>query len=79
MEYAPPTPKPRLPLRKLTTVDRFPIATAAKTAKGGLAAGVIYGVVQDALGAARGRTPGYVDFIRRRGRRKGDLEQIHEP
>lgn len=43
--------------------DRFPMATAARTAKTGLAIGLAYGLAQDAVGAMRGRRPGYVDFI----------------
>ncbi|KIM97884.1 hypothetical protein OIDMADRAFT_129065 [Oidiodendron maius Zn] len=58
--------------------NRFPITTAARTAKSGLAIGIIYGLAQDALGAAKGRVPGYVGFIQRRGRRKTDLQQQAE-
>ncbi|OBT72161.1 hypothetical protein VF21_08768 [Pseudogymnoascus sp. 05NY08] len=43
--------------------NRFPLATAARTAKTGLAIGLAYGLAQDAVGAMRGRRPGYVDFI----------------
>ncbi|RFU32702.1 hypothetical protein B7463_g3613, partial [Scytalidium lignicola] len=39
--------------------NRFPLTTAARTAKSGLAIGLAYGLAQDALGAARGRRPGY--------------------
>jgi hypothetical protein len=59
---------------RLTTTDRFPLTTAARTAKSGLAVGLVYGLVQDALGAAKGRRPGYVDFILRKGRRKADMQ-----
>lgn len=55
--------------------NRFPITTAARTAKSGLAIGLAYGLAQDAVGAARGRKPAYVDFIQRRGRRKADRDQ----
>lgn len=54
--------------------DRFPLTTAAKTAKTGLAIGLAYGLAQDAVGYARGRKPGYVDFIQRRGRRRVEVE-----
>ncbi|KAH6669553.1 hypothetical protein B0J14DRAFT_487581 [Halenospora varia] len=54
--------------------NRFPITTAAKTAKTSLIAGLVYGLAQDALGAAKGRRPGYVDFVLRRARRKADIE-----
>jgi hypothetical protein len=59
---------------RLTAIDRFPLTTAARTAKSGLAVGLVYGLVQDALGAAKGRRPGYVDFILRKGRRKADIQ-----
>ncbi|KAG4412103.1 hypothetical protein IFR04_014752 [Cadophora malorum] len=50
--------------------NRFPITTAARTAKTSLAIGLAYGLAQDAIGAARGRPLGWVEFIRRGGRRK---------
>ncbi|KAH6711285.1 hypothetical protein DL95DRAFT_388844 [Leptodontidium sp. 2 PMI_412] len=58
--------------------NRFPITTAARTAKTSLAIGLAYGLAQDAVGAARGRPLGWVDFIRRGGRRKdaADTSQI---
>lgn len=63
---------------KLTSIDRFPITTAARTAKTSLAIGLAYGLAQDAVGAMRGRPLGWVDFIRRGGRRKerADTSQI---
>lgn len=51
---------------RLITIDRFPITTAARTAKTGLAIGITYGLVQDALSSAKGRNPRYVDFLLRR-------------
>lgn len=62
-------------LPRLTAIDRFPLTTAARTAKTGLAMGLAFGLAQDALGAAKGRRPGYVDFIIRRGRRRADIEE----
>jgi hypothetical protein len=65
------------PFHRLITVavDRFPVATAARTAKTGLAIGLAYGLAQDALGAANGRRPGYVDFMLRGGRqRRAEVE-----
>ncbi|KAH7319439.1 hypothetical protein BKA65DRAFT_102266 [Rhexocercosporidium sp. MPI-PUGE-AT-0058] len=58
--------------------NRFPITTAARTAKTSLAIGLAYGLAQDAVGVARGRPLGWVDFIRRGGRRKevADTSQI---
>ena len=47
----------------MTGTDRFPLPTAARTSKVGLIAGLSYGLVQDALGLARGRQLGYVDFL----------------
>ncbi|CAL3972340.1 hypothetical protein PZA11_004518 [Diplocarpon coronariae] len=37
--------------------NRFPITTAARTAKTGLAIGLAYGLAQDTVGALRGRYP----------------------
>ncbi|MCJ1382934.1 hypothetical protein MMC17_006047 [Xylographa soralifera] len=42
---------------------RFPLITAARTAKIGLLSGLAFGLSQDALGLAKGRRPFYVDFI----------------
>ncbi|KAI9672333.1 MAG: hypothetical protein M1817_003355 [Caeruleum heppii] len=49
--------------------NRFPIPTAARTAKSGLKFGLVFGLVQDVLALARGRRLGYVDFLLRRDRR----------
>ncbi|KAK1998077.1 hypothetical protein LX36DRAFT_577070 [Colletotrichum falcatum] len=46
--------------------NRFSLPTAARTARYGLLFGLAYGGMQDAVGLARGRSIGYVDFIRRR-------------
>jgi hypothetical protein len=43
--------------------------------KNGLLIGIGYGLAQDAVGAMRGRTPGYFDWIRRKMRRKADMEE----
>lgn len=56
-------------------IDRFPISTAAKTAKTGLAIGLAFGFAQDVMNAAKGRRPGYMDFVLRGGRRKVETEQ----
>ncbi|KAI9850020.1 MAG: hypothetical protein M1838_006193 [Thelocarpon superellum] len=52
--------------------NRFPIQTAARTAKAGLLFGLAYGLAQDVLSLARGRRPGYVDVMlgRRRTRNR---------
>ncbi|KAH8592129.1 hypothetical protein B0O99DRAFT_518199 [Bisporella sp. PMI_857] len=52
--------------------NQFPITTAARTAKSGLAIGLGFGLAQDAVGAARGRIPGYVNFLRGRRRREAE-------
>lgn len=48
------------------TPDRFSLPTAARTARYGLLFGLVYGGLQDAVGFARGRPIGYVEFVRRR-------------
>ena len=53
----------RPPQRLIQVIDKFPLLTAARTAKTGLYGGLIFGLAQDALGFARGRRIGYVDFI----------------
>ncbi|KAF4124841.1 hypothetical protein GMORB2_3680 [Geosmithia morbida] len=45
---------------------RFPITTAARTARSGFLFGLVYGSVQDILGLAQGRPVGYIEFFRRR-------------
>ncbi|MCJ1321315.1 hypothetical protein MMC15_006659 [Xylographa vitiligo] len=42
---------------------RFPLITAARTAKIGLLSGLAFGLTQDALGLAKGRRPFYVEFV----------------
>jgi len=59
--------------------DRFPITTAARTAKSGLVIGLAYGIAQDAVGYVRGRVPGYVEFLHRGGRRKADIDHDRIP
>lgn len=59
--------------------DRFPLITAARTAKQGLVFGFMYGLAQDALSLAKGRRLAYVDFIlgkNRREKRKVQMEQV---
>lgn len=38
----------------------------ARTTKAALVAGIVYGGLQDIVGAARGRPIGYVDWIKRK-------------
>ena len=44
-------------------LDKFPIITAGRTIKAGFYSSLAFGLVQDALGLARGRRLGYVDFF----------------
>ncbi|KAF1815494.1 hypothetical protein P152DRAFT_390730 [Eremomyces bilateralis CBS 781.70] len=44
--------------------NRFPAATAARTARLGIGIGICYGLLQDALGLVRGRKIGYIEDIR---------------
>ena len=46
--------------------NRFPLATAARTAKMGAKAGLAFGLLQDAASFMRGRRLGYVEFVKRR-------------
>ncbi|MCJ1246917.1 hypothetical protein MMC30_004128 [Trapelia coarctata] len=53
--------------------NRFPLATAARTAKIGLLSGLAFGLAQDALGLAKGQRPFYVDFLFGKKQRQGEL------
>lgn len=53
----------------------LPLNTAARTIRTGLYGGLAFGLAQDALGLARGRRLGYVDFLL--GRRR-DASKIQE-
>ena len=44
-------------------LDKLPLNTAARTIRKGLYGGLAFGLMQDALGFARGRRLGYVDFL----------------
>ncbi|KAM0126761.1 hypothetical protein ACHAP3_009130 [Botrytis cinerea] len=64
--------------------NRFPIITAARTARTGLAFGIGYGLLQDAVGYARGRRLGYIDFLTggtagRRGKEEEKEEEDPSP
>ena len=43
--------------------DILPLNAAANTIRRGLFGGLAFGLAQDALGLARGRRLGYVDFL----------------
>lgn len=45
--------------------NRFPLPTAARVAKMGAKAGLVFGVLQDAVSMMRGRRLGYVEFVKR--------------
>ena len=45
-------------------VDKFPLPTAARTAKMGLVVGLGYGLTQDVLTLLKGQRVGYVDWVR---------------
>jgi len=50
--------------------NRFPLPTAARTAKTGLLLGVVYGLTQDALSLGRGNRLPYIDVLLRRFKRE---------
>ncbi|MCJ1298252.1 hypothetical protein MMC08_001041 [Hypocenomyce scalaris] len=54
--------------------NRFPLITAARTAKVGLISGLAFGLAQDALNLAKGRRLAYVDFVLGRNRSRKALE-----
>ncbi|CAK1363496.1 unnamed protein product [Cercospora beticola] len=45
--------------------NRFPVPTAARTAKMGAKAGLAFGVLQDMVSLLKGRRVGYVEFVKR--------------
>jgi hypothetical protein len=63
----------------IDVTDRFPLTTAARTAKTGLAIGLGFGLAQDAVGLLRGRRPGYVDFVMRGGKGKAEEKEMDIP
>ncbi|KAK3693286.1 hypothetical protein B0T22DRAFT_343680, partial [Podospora appendiculata] len=46
--------------------NRFSLPMAARTTKTALVVGLVYGGLQDAVGAARGRPIGYIDYLKQR-------------
>jgi len=54
--------------------NRFPIATAARTARTGLIIGLGYGLVQDAFSLLQGREVGYVGFFKTLVKRRSGTE-----
>jgi len=61
--------------------NRFPITTAARMATIGLKAGLVFGLLQDALSLLKGRRLGYVEFVRRVafGRRQESQRPVSIP
>ncbi|KAG9249273.1 hypothetical protein BJ878DRAFT_531300 [Calycina marina] len=55
--------------------NQFPITTAARTAKSGLAIGLVYGLAQDAVGLAKGRVPHYLKWTGIGRRKHEDIAQ----
>lgn len=52
--------------------NRFPVPTAARLARMGAKVGLGFGLLQDAVGYARGRRLGYVEFVKRRVLGRGE-------
>jgi hypothetical protein len=57
--------------------NRFPLPTAARTAKLGAKAGLGFGLLQDVVSLVKGRRVGYVEFVKRAafGRSEPEEEQ----
>ena len=62
------------PVTNAFTPDVLPLNAAASTIRRGLYGGLAFGLAQDALGLARGRRLGYVDFLL--GRNQDALTEI---
>jgi hypothetical protein len=56
--------------------NRFPLPTAARTAKMGAKAGLAFGALQDGVSLLKGRRVGYVEFIKRVVGRGGEGEKV---
>ncbi|GAB7363250.1 hypothetical protein MBLNU230_g3532t1 [Neophaeotheca triangularis] len=54
--------------------NRFPVPTAARLARMGAKVGLGFGLLQDALGYARGRKLGYVESVKRTVMGRGKVE-----
>ena len=61
--------------------NKFPIPTAARTAKLGAKAGLAFGLLQDFLSLIRGRKIGYIEFVKRHTIGTSDEygNEIHAP
>lgn len=57
-------------------LDILPLNTAARTIRTGLYGGLTFGLAQDALGLARGRRLGYVDFLLGRGGDNSEMQEL---
>lgn len=60
-------------------LDRFSLPMTARTTKTALAIGLVYGGVQDALGALRGRHIGYIDWVGRKFGGRGQKQEQKTP
>lgn len=58
--------------------NRFPLATAARTARLGAKAGLGFGLLQDAVGVARGRRIGYIEFMKGLVLGRGEEDGAHK-
>lgn len=56
--------------------DVLPLNTAARTIRTGLYGGLVFGLAQDALGLARGRRLGYVDYLLGRSRDTAEMKEV---
>ena len=57
-------------------LDVLPLNTAARTIRTGLYGGLVFGLAQDALGLARGRRLGYVDYLLGRSRDTAEMQDV---
>lgn len=69
----------RILLTRVVSADRFSLPMTARTTKTALVVGLIYGGLQDAAGAARGRPIGYIEWLRRRFRSSGQGKEMAAP
>ena len=56
--------------------DVLPLNTAARTIRTGLYGGLVFGLAQDALGVARGRRLGYVDYFLGSSRNTAEMQGV---
>lgn len=66
-------------LTSVVLADRFSLPMTARTTKTALLVGLVYGGLQDAAGAARGRPIGYIEWLRGRARRSAQGDEMAAP